>query len=945
MIEYATCDILLLSMKHLEGVGRSLIARFKKSFSKKTKKQFFVVLSILGVVAVGALLVNIHPIFAQSTEPGPLDSLLILLAGFAVSIAGVIGQLIVFILDALTIPLMSYNGFSSSGVVGAGWSIVRDVVNMFFVIVLIAIAFGTIFGNSRFQWQQQVPRLLLFAVLINFSRTISGLMIDAAQVFMFTFVNAFKDIAGGNFIELFGLRSIVRINADHPNLINAANGGGGAGFSAFDWFGAGIMSVLMMVIVAATVVALTVIMAWRIVMLWVLIVVSPITWFMGGVKGIVTTADSVYADWWKQFVCYISIGPVLAFFLWLTLAVAGAGNIAASEGFTQGNPAGEVASSAVLEIFQFERMTAFIIGIAMIFAGFRAAQSVCSGLSEGILPAVLGKAEGFAKGAVKATVSAPVGVAAGAGRLGASAGKKGVQFADKQFGISRSAKIAGGDVVKGLGEGLGGVAKNLGFKRAGEYLDLQGQISGSKIAGAGSKQAFEDSGVADIIGAGTDVGAKRASQLLSKGKMSEAEKNQGAALLSEALRNADFKKELQKNGTFDALYNKFGTQAEATFGGDAAHTKALKDFKKTRPDLNKDLQKSNGSLDVDKLKKAITEWEDVEKLDAAALALPEVQEVLQGLQTKFKDKNDIPLNAYEAVMQNRAGNSKREAIESTQPKVRDVIAAANYNGASGTFTPGNENLGSVLTTQLQANFDDIGQIPQNLLTYNDGTTNRASNLSLAAQKAVTSANVSALFTKYQEAALKGDQSKQYELQTALDNAHVILEQAAKSGGDDKKKLFESFKKRKANIEASAPRVNVAANADQIKNQLKVKLETIRNSNTTLLNDYKNKQKIADADVGNNEMMKQTEEIKQMIKEAMDAADANDHIAIRELQKKLAEKNKTRREAASKTQERSDSAAIRANIESQEENAKRLMTTLINTINGVDSPPPLPPPTP
>jgi len=103
-------------MKHLEGVGRSLIARFKKGFSKKTKKQFFVTLSVLGVVAIGILLINVHPIFAQTKTPDGFDEFLSWLARLAVSVAGVIGQLVVFILDSLTIPLMSYNGFSTSGV-------------------------------------------------------------------------------------------------------------------------------------------------------------------------------------------------------------------------------------------------------------------------------------------------------------------------------------------------------------------------------------------------------------------------------------------------------------------------------------------------------------------------------------------------------------------------------------------------------------------------------------------------------------------------------------------------------------------------------------------------------------------------------------------------------------------------------------------------------------
>ena len=43
------------------------------------------------------------------------------------------------------------------------------------------------------------------AVLINFSKTICGLLIDAAQIIMLTFVGAFSNIGEGSMVDLLGI--------------------------------------------------------------------------------------------------------------------------------------------------------------------------------------------------------------------------------------------------------------------------------------------------------------------------------------------------------------------------------------------------------------------------------------------------------------------------------------------------------------------------------------------------------------------------------------------------------------------------------------------------------------------------------------------------------------------------------------------------------------------
>jgi hypothetical protein len=89
-------------------------------------------------------------------------------------IASLLGRILVFMVDIL-IAFASYNDFgNSAGVVVKGWRIVRDVVNMFFIIILLVSAFATVIGydEGNFHYKRVLPKLLLMAVLINFSKTL-----------------------------------------------------------------------------------------------------------------------------------------------------------------------------------------------------------------------------------------------------------------------------------------------------------------------------------------------------------------------------------------------------------------------------------------------------------------------------------------------------------------------------------------------------------------------------------------------------------------------------------------------------------------------------------------------------------------------------------------------------------------------------------------------------
>jgi hypothetical protein len=334
---------------------------------------------LLTVIGVFALTGNALAL-GESPFAGLLSEILNVIVGW-------MGKLILALFDVLVGRLAPYNAFVDSNAVTTGWVLARDIANMFFILVLLAVAFGTILKIEALNYQKILPKLLVMAVVINFSKTICGLIIDFGQVVMLTFVNAFSAAAGGNFLNAFGLGQLLNISLQATTDLETIN----------DWHvtAAYLLAVVMMTVVL-------------IVILWVLTILAPVAFLAGGFP--VGKASAAYSTWWDNFVGAVIIGPILAFFLWLALLVAGGGNLQSEfpEQYAQAEAEreavaglGEVGGGETYFITEggtTGSITSFIIATALLLAGLMAAQQT-GGLAGQFAGTVAGKVKGFAGGA------------------------------------------------------------------------------------------------------------------------------------------------------------------------------------------------------------------------------------------------------------------------------------------------------------------------------------------------------------------------------------------------------------------------------------------------------------------------------------------------------------------------------------------------------------------
>lgn len=360
------------------------------------KKHRRILLPVFGVALLGVIgwtqsahAISVDDVSTWTMLTNPLDTIMVLLAALFNAIASGVGWMIITLIKVILIPILNYDGFSTSRIITLGWSLVRDVVNMFVVIILLVIAVLTIVGSPRANWEQQIPRLFIYVIAVNFSRTICGLLLDLGNVIMFQFVNAILDVGAGNFAQLLRL-----------NVSGSFSDLNGEATKAFQLLASAYLQLALLLAILAVIGIMVLVFLYRIVVLWVLIIMSPAAFFLGGIKDVLGQAGSAYSEWWKKFSSAIILGPMLTFFLWLALAAASTGDIVSSENF----PVGEVETTAglLLKAFDMSQITGLLLGLVLLVVGMQQAAGAAGALG-GVAAQFINEGMGMriAKGAIR----------------------------------------------------------------------------------------------------------------------------------------------------------------------------------------------------------------------------------------------------------------------------------------------------------------------------------------------------------------------------------------------------------------------------------------------------------------------------------------------------------------------------------------------------------------
>ncbi|MEK7173617.1 MAG: hypothetical protein AAB710_00885, partial [Patescibacteria group bacterium] len=106
-------------------------------------------------------------------------------------------------------------GFSDLRFIEVGWKIVRDVANLFFIFALLIIAIATILRLESYGWKQLLAKLIVVALLINFSMVIANVVIDASNLLALQFIEPIYPVSD----KIATIMGFSKITAHDPTSV------------------------------------------------------------------------------------------------------------------------------------------------------------------------------------------------------------------------------------------------------------------------------------------------------------------------------------------------------------------------------------------------------------------------------------------------------------------------------------------------------------------------------------------------------------------------------------------------------------------------------------------------------------------------------------------------------------------------------------------------------
>lgn len=299
------------------------------------------------------------------------------------------------------------------------WGVVRDFMNMFFIIALIAIALGTILRIERYDYRRLLVRLIIMALLVNFSKVIAETLITFFDNLMGIFA-AQADFSNANTLSS-------NLMSENPPDLASLNGIAAQVVQAL-W------TVIIFCIVTVAYLVLAILLFIRFIGLMLLVVISPVAYALN----IIPETQSFARQWWERFFKYLIWGPVAIF----VLVIAQAITVQAGDSVRGSNT--------------YIIIAAFYIGAVMVAkaAGAAGAAGTLALVNKGVNRA---KSYSIARGKGMAAGVARGGYVSAPGRLLQRIGES------ERFGINQSRF---GKRLASIGTGAQAVGKKLGAPAA-----------------------------------------------------------------------------------------------------------------------------------------------------------------------------------------------------------------------------------------------------------------------------------------------------------------------------------------------------------------------------------------------------------------------------------------------------------------------------------------------
>ncbi len=272
-------------------------------YLSKDKKKYFALLFLIVFVVI---LIPQHQVHAACPLT-PSDCILGIIEWSNAAMLESMGQVIAWSADLLESVVLTETQavITNTPIVYESWKIIRDFVNMFFILILILMAFGTIFDLKKYDWRNLLFPFLTAALLINFSFAIGTYIIDIGNgltsVFLKQISGFSSDLANG-----FSIQKTLPDTATTGQAFAAITNG------SVKLLITSIFSNIFLITALFSFLSALVFALVRIPVLWFLLILSPIAWISYTLPNL---KSQIWDKWWKWFISWVFFLPTYMFFI------------------------------------------------------------------------------------------------------------------------------------------------------------------------------------------------------------------------------------------------------------------------------------------------------------------------------------------------------------------------------------------------------------------------------------------------------------------------------------------------------------------------------------------------------------------------------------------------------------------------------------------------------
>ena len=186
------------------------------------------------------------------------------------------------------------------------WKVVRDFLNLMFILVLLYSAFCTVFQIEKYHLKKILLTLVLMALLVNFSFPVSRFIIDTSNVTGYFFLNTV--FSGADKIESKSARFVALTKI--ADILVPREGSKG-NFNSKAPTSQILAAIIFIFILMITLMVIALMFVIRLVVLAILIIFSPVGFVAAAFPSTKHYAD----DWWKNLFKYALFFPIMVFML------------------------------------------------------------------------------------------------------------------------------------------------------------------------------------------------------------------------------------------------------------------------------------------------------------------------------------------------------------------------------------------------------------------------------------------------------------------------------------------------------------------------------------------------------------------------------------------------------------------------------------------------------